>query len=81
MPRLTQDEKDEITAAMVGVIDRYCGMDPVDMPLARELSAECCRLIEARERGVVTLPVQLPPIYAIAPLVAANSAAPEGGAS
>ena len=35
----TAEEHDEITAAMVGVIDRYCGMDPIDMPLARELAA------------------------------------------
>ena len=49
--RLTADDRDEITAAMVGVIDRYCGMDPIDMPLARELSAECCRIIDARERA------------------------------
>ena len=47
----TAEERDEITAAMVGVIDRYCGMDPIDMPLARELGAECCRIIEARERS------------------------------
>ena len=47
----TAEEHDEITAAMVGVIDRYCGMDPIDMHLARELGAECCRIIEARERA------------------------------
>ncbi|MDN5568626.1 MAG: hypothetical protein L0G27_07780, partial [Paracoccus sp. (in: a-proteobacteria)] len=41
--RLSECDRNEITAAMVGVIDRYCGMDPIDMPLARELSAECCR--------------------------------------
>ena len=49
--RLTASDRDEITAAMVGVIDRYCGMDPIDMSLARELGAECCRIIEARERA------------------------------
>ncbi|WP_108500507.1 hypothetical protein [Paracoccus indicus] len=50
--RLSADERNEITAAMVGVIDRYCGLDPIDMPLARELGAECCRIIEARDRSV-----------------------------
>ena len=48
-PGMTAEDRNEITAAMVGVIDRYCGMDPIDMPLARELGAECCRIIEARE--------------------------------
>ncbi|MFN3275473.1 MAG: hypothetical protein ACK41U_12435 [Paracoccus sp. (in: a-proteobacteria)] len=57
---LTETDRDDITAAIVGVIDRYCGMDPIDMPLARELTAEVCRIIDARERGRNVLPVQMP---------------------
>lgn len=53
---LTQDERDDITAAMLGVIDRYCGADPADMPLVRELAAETCRIIEARERAQLDTP-------------------------
>ena len=49
--RLSAEDRNEVTAAMVGVIDRYCGLDPIDMPLARERGAECCRIIEARERA------------------------------
>lgn len=51
LARLGADERNEITAAMVGVIDRYCGLDPINMPPAHELGAECCRIIEARERS------------------------------
>lgn len=57
---LTKTEQDDLTAALLGVIDRYCGADPIDMPLVRELSAEAGRFIEARERGQAVLPVLTP---------------------
>lgn len=81
MPRLTQDEKDEITAALLAVTDRFSGNAPIDIMLVHQQAAETCRIIEARERARIALPVQLPPIYALAPRVAANGAAPEGGAA
>lgn len=81
MPCLTQDEKDEIAAALLGVTERFCGDVPIDMRLVHHQAAEVCRIIEARDRARIALPVQLPPIFALAPLVAANSARPEGGAA
>ena len=61
MSRITQDLRDEITGAMMGVLDRYDAVDQIDMPpLARDLSAECCRIIEALDRGRTVLPVQVP---------------------
>lgn len=64
MTRITQDLRDEITSAMMGVLDRYDDIEPVDMPpLARALSEECCRIVEALDRGRAVIPVQIEPIW------------------
>lgn len=61
MTRITQDLRDEITSAMMGVLDRCDDVDQIDMPpLARDLSEECCRIVESVDRGWTVLPVQVP---------------------
>ena len=51
MTRLTQEMRDEITSAMLGIVERF-DVDPIDMPpLAHAAAAECCRVVEALDRG------------------------------
>lgn len=61
MTRITQDLRDEITSAMMDVLDRYDDVDQIDMPpLARDLSEECYRIVASLDRGRMVLPVQVP---------------------
>lgn len=62
MPCLTQDEKDDIAVALLEVTERFGGGAPIDIPLIHRQAAEICRIIEARDRAQIVLPVQLPPI-------------------
>lgn len=65
MTPLTQDDRDEITAAMLGVLERYSGEDGPDLALARELGRACCQIVEEHAPGRAVLPVQMPPIFAV----------------
>jgi hypothetical protein len=63
MTRLTQEMRDEITSAMLGIVERY-DVDPIDMPpLAHAAAAECCRIVEALDRGRAVIPVQVEPSW------------------
>ncbi|WP_411838603.1 hypothetical protein [Paracoccus sp. ME4] len=68
MPCLTQDEKDDIAVALLEVADRFGGNAPIDMLLIHRQAAEVCRIMEARDRSRIALPVQLPPITALSDL-------------
>lgn len=81
MPCLTQDEKNQITAVLLGVTERFGGNAPIDMLLVHQQAAEVCRIIEARDHGRITVPISTLPIFALPPMEAANSAGPEGGAA
>ncbi|KTF06779.1 hypothetical protein MGSAQ_001722 [marine sediment metagenome] len=51
MTRITQELRDEITSAMLGIVERF-DVDPIDMPpLAHAAAAECCRVVEATGPG------------------------------
>lgn len=60
MTHLTQEMRDEITSAMLGIVERF-DVDPIDMPpLAHAAAAECCRrIVEALDRGRAIAPVPL----------------------
>ena len=59
MTCLTQELRDEITSAMLGIVERF-DVDPIDMPpLAHAAAAECCRIVEALDRGRPIAPVPL----------------------
>lgn len=60
MTRITQELRDEITSAMLGIVERF-DVDPIDMPpLAHAAAAECCRrIVEALDRGRAVEPVPL----------------------
>lgn len=60
MTRLTQEMRDEITSAMLGIVERF-DVDLIDMPpLAHAAAAECCRrIVEALDRGRAIAPVPL----------------------
>lgn len=63
MTRLTQELRDEITSAMLGIAERF-DVDPIDVPpLAHAAAAECCRIVEALDRGRAVIPVQIEPIW------------------
>lgn len=60
MTRLTQEMRDEITSAMLGIVERF-DVDPIDMPpLAHAVAAECCRLVETLDRGRAVIASQVP---------------------
>lgn len=69
MPRMTQDEKDEITAALLGVTERFGGDETIDIMVVHQQAAEVCRIIEARDQAQIALPVWTPPIYELATIV------------
>ncbi|MEQ5793091.1 hypothetical protein LZ686_00385 [Paracoccus sp. NFXS7] len=61
MTRITQELRDEITSAMLGIVERF-DVDPIDMPpLAHAAAAECCRVVEALDRGRAVIASHLPP--------------------
>ena len=63
MTRLTQEMRDEITSAMLGIVERF-DVDLNEMaPLAHAAAAECCRIVEALDRGRAVIPVQIEPIW------------------
>lgn len=63
MTCLTQEMRDEITSAMLGIVERF-DVDPIDMPpLAHAAAAECCRIVEALDRGRAVIPVEIEPTW------------------
>ncbi|WDA11430.1 hypothetical protein [Paracoccus marcusii] len=61
MTRFTQEMRDEITSAMLGIVERF-DVDPIDMPpLAHAAAAECFRIVEALDRGRAVITGKLPP--------------------
>ena len=65
--RINQSDLDDISAAMLGIVERFSGSDPVNMGMVRALSDECARIVASHSHDFASLRVELPPIFGMPP--------------